>query len=119
MTKRKKQTPSVAHTSVATSTVVASRAAGLSTSEPGKLASVKKAKTERLPTDSLFADPKGASVQTAAEDVDLDDLFKKARAKKQLPTKPEKVNVHSKLLLHIGVCAKSHSLWPAESEACK
>lgn len=93
MTKRKQQTSSTAHTRAEQPAVSGSQLAAAKGNKLGKVPVSKRAKSEQCPSPSS---PKGLTAQTAAaEDVDIDNIFKQARAKKQVAAKPDKVHILS------------------------
>ena len=80
MTKRKKQTTSSLQPSVSPSVEVPDKNSLSATSKSSKVAAGKRAKAQPPVEQSSPIPP-----AYAAEDVDIDDIFKKARAKKQSP----------------------------------
>lgn len=91
MTKRKQQTSSTVRTRAEQPAVSGSQPATAKGNKLGKVPVSKRAKSEQSPSPSSAKGLKAALGQTAAaEDVDIDNIFKQARATKQLATKPVK-----------------------------
>ena len=110
MTKRKQQTSLTARTRAEQPAVSGSQPAAAKGNKLDKVPVSKRAKSEQSPSPSS---PKAALGQTAAaEEVDIDNIFKQARAKKQLAAKADQVRILS-FRTSMPVLTSAASLTPA------